>query len=137
MRKTSFLSFGFLLAAGFILACGLNHHQLQSITISPATADANDYPNGQVQFTATGTYIDGTHVKPLAAVWTPAPPWSETPQQPWPAITLDGTGLATCGSANPGTYMIVATAPVDPHFPLSQMTMTTPQASGAALLTCP
>jgi len=125
-----------LLIAFFMLACG-SSSQLQSISISPATADAKDYANGQVQFTATGTYADGSQVKPLTALWTPAPPWSLTPQQPWPAITLDSTGLASCGRANPGTYMIVATAPVDPHSPLLQMTMSTPQAGGTATLTCP
>jgi hypothetical protein len=125
-----------LLIAFFMLACG-SSSQLQSVSISPATADAKDYANGQVQFTATGTQKDGSQVKPLTALWTPAPPWSLTPQQPWPAITLDSTGLASCGSANPGTYTIVATAPVDPHFPLSQMTMSTPQVGGAATLTCP
>lgn len=137
MRKASLLSFTLLvLVAISMLACGINS-RLQSITVSPATADAKDYANGQVPYTATGTYTNGNQVKPLAALWTPAPPWSLTPQMPWPPITLDSTGLASCGTANPGTYMIVATAPVDPHFPLSQMTMTTPQTSGMATLTCP
>lgn len=48
-----------VLTASFALSCGASSHgpgQLQSITLSPATADAQDYPNG-VPFTATGYYI--------------------------------------------------------------------------------
>ena len=126
-----------LLGAVAMLACGTGHGQLQSITISPASADAQTFPNGQVQFTATAIYLDGTHIKPATALWTPGPPWSLAPQIAWPAITLDATGLASCGSAGPGTYTIFATAPRDPHVPLSQMTMTTPQMTGTATLICP
>ena len=126
-----------LLVPIIMLSCGSNHRQLQSLTISPATADAQNFPNGQVQFTATATYGDGTRVTAAAALWTPGPPWALTAQIPWPALTLDGTGLASCGSAGPGTYMIYATAPVDPHFPVSKLTMNTPQMSGTAQLTCP
>jgi len=133
MRKSPFLSLSLLLlVAGAMLACG-SHSQLQSITISPATADAKDYSNGQVQFTATGIYTDGSHVKPLTALWTPGFPWDVA----WPALNLDSAGLASCGGVNPGSYGIFASAPVDPHLPLSQMTMTTPQVGGNAMLTCP
>ncbi len=124
-----------LIAAG-LLACGSNG-RLQSLTITPATADAKDFPNGQVQFTASAVYSDGTHTKPAIALWTPGLPWALDPQVAWPAITLDGTGLASCGSANPATYTIYATAPLDRHLPLSKMTMATPQLAGTAQLTCP
>jgi len=126
-----------LLLAALMLACGINHGLYKSLTISPATADAKDFHNGQVQFTATATEINGTSVKPAPALWTPGPPWALNPQVAWPAIQLDQTGLASCGTAGPGAYMIAATAPVDPHFPLSKLTMNTPQVTGAAMLTCP
>jgi hypothetical protein len=45
--------------AAATLSCGSGSNasrQLQSITLIPASADAQDYPNGQVQFTATGYY---------------------------------------------------------------------------------
>ena len=42
----------FLLAT---LSCG-SSHQLQSVSITPSTADAQQFPNGQVQFTAKGTF---------------------------------------------------------------------------------
>lgn len=35
-------------------ACGASSHVLESVT--PATADAGNFPNGQVQFTAIGLY---------------------------------------------------------------------------------
>jgi hypothetical protein len=126
-----------LLVAALMLACGINHGLYKSLTVSPATADAQDFPNGQVQFTATATEINGTQVSPASALWTPGPPWSLGPLMPWPAIQLDQTGKASCGAAGPGTYMIAATAPIDPHSPVSKMTMNTPQVSGAAMLTCP
>ena len=47
-----------LLAAPFTLSCGAGQSQLKSITLSPATADAQAYPDGQVQFTATGYYVN-------------------------------------------------------------------------------
>jgi len=45
----TFLSF----AAWIALACG-SSHELQSITVSPASADAQNYPDGEVPFVATG-----------------------------------------------------------------------------------
>jgi len=137
MSKLRFvLPSSFLLAiAAAMLACGLNHGLYKSLTVSPATADAQNYSNGQVQFTAAGTEINGTQIKPATALWTVGPPWLLL--TPAPPIQLDQTGLASCGSAPAGIYMIVATAPVDPHLPVSKLTMNTPQVSGAATLTCP
>ncbi|HYM76446.1 MAG TPA: hypothetical protein VE377_10760 [Candidatus Dormibacteraeota bacterium] len=107
------------------------------MAITPASADAMNYPNGQVQYTATATFIDGGQVTPASALWTPGGPWTLTPQTPWPAISLNSSGLASCGTVAPGIYPIVATAPIDPNFPVSKMTMTTPQVSAMASLTCP
>jgi len=139
MSKFRFvLSSSFLLViAVFMLACSVNHNLYKSVTVSPATADAQNYPNGQVQFTATGTEINGTQVKLVAAFWTPGPPWAPAPALPMTGIQLDQTGLASCGSAGSGTIMIVATVPIDPNFPESKMTAGTPHLSGAASLTCP
>ena len=124
-----------LVVALSMLGCGSGkstHGQLQSISVAPATADAQNFANGQVQFTATGTYTDGSKVSPLTALWSQGSPWIKTVD----GIGLDSQGVASCLGA-PGTYPVGATAPVDPHMPLSQMTMTTPQVSGTAQLTCP
>src|ERR1035437_160972 len=74
MEKLRFvLSFFVLvLAASFALSCGAGQGQgqLQSITINPATANAQSYRNGQVPFTATGVYNNPSHtVTPLTANW--------------------------------------------------------------------
>ena len=118
-----------LLATVSILACGAGHGQLQSITISPPAA------NGQAQFTATGSYSNGSRVTPLPALWFTIRPWYNA-ANPVQFFNLDATGKASC-NGNAGTFTVVATAPVDPHFPLSQMNSTTPQVSGMAQLICP
>ena len=134
MRKLS-VSLAALLLVGTatsVVACG-NTRRLKSITINPASADARDFPNGQIQFTASGTYTDGSKVNPLGVVWSGGQPWT---LMPW-IIQLDSNGLASCGNAQPGTYTVFATAPLDPTFPLSKMNMSTPQLTTTAQVTCP
>jgi hypothetical protein len=120
----------FLLIAFFVLACGSSNvfnSTLKSITVTPATAGE------QAQFTATGTYANGRTVSPLSALWTEGNPWVSSLIFP-PGITVDATGFASCNRA--GTYTVEATAPADPHVPLSQLGPTTPQVSGMAQLSC-
>ena len=54
-----------------VLSCGTNHGPLKSISISPAVA------TGQSQFTATGTYSDGSIVSPIVVLWSEGNPWGE------------------------------------------------------------
>lgn len=52
-RHRLILSITFLGFVAYVaLACG-GSHTLQSITVSPASADAQNYPNGEVPFVAT------------------------------------------------------------------------------------
>jgi len=121
-----------LLVAWLIAACGANHipnGQLQSVTISPASA------SGQAEFTATGFYSDGSKVKPLPALWSDNNPW--VGNNILPKINVGANGRISCGSAPAGPYTIEATAPVDPHVPVSQLGPNTPQVHGTAQLTCP
>ena len=46
-----------------MLGCG--NSKLTSVNLSPAAADAQNFPGGQVQFTATGTYSNSSKVVPL------------------------------------------------------------------------
>jgi hypothetical protein len=68
-------SLGVFVAACFILSCGANQNtanqnRLASITLTPTTADAETFPDGQVQFTATGDYVNPPKVvTPLSATW--------------------------------------------------------------------
>ena len=52
-------SFGPLLLLSLAaVSCG--SHQLKSVTLQPASADAKNSPNGQVQFTAKGVFSDSS-----------------------------------------------------------------------------
>jgi hypothetical protein len=108
MEKLGFvLSFlALILAASFALSCGAGQGQgqLQSITINPATANAQSYRNGQVPFTATGVYNNPSHtVTPLTANWAAC-------QQGVPAseVSVTASGVAQCASGATGTYAIKA-----------------------------
>ncbi len=75
MRKLQFaLSLPALfLVSALVLSCGTGLRgsgQLQTITLSPATADAGSYAGGMVPFVATGVYVHPTHaVTPQPAMW--------------------------------------------------------------------
>lgn len=136
------LSF-FILAvvASLALSCGANSdpsssRQLLSITLSPATADAKDYPDGQVQFTATGHYNSAPYtVAPLSAGWGTCYQEATTSD-----ISVNRTGLAECASGAVGTYTVWAN---DVPYPLGAncLAMTACGGgcfvAGTAQLTCP
>ena len=102
MEKPRFiLSFlALVLAASFALSCGSSSQsQLQSITLSPASADAPE-----TQFTATGHYIHPS--KTL----TPQPTaWGACQQSaPTSDVSVTTNGLAQCASGAVGTYRVFA-----------------------------
>lgn len=119
------------------LSCGGGEtaRQLQSITLSPASADAQDYPNGQVQFTAAGNYKTPPRtVNPLSANWGACYQSASTD-----AISVSRTGVAQCQSGAVGTFTVWADDP-----PTSGMTCLAVTAcgggcfiAGTAQLTCP
>lgn len=135
--RSFFYSIFLLLLAITLLNCGLNHNKYRSLTVSPVSADAKDYPNGQVQFTATATLINGNQVMPANVLWTPNPPWTLTQQTPVSNIFVNSEGLTTCAKVGQGLYPVYATSPIDPNYPLAKMTMNTPQITAMAALTCP
>ena len=108
-------------------------HVLVSITVTPATADAQNFPNGQVQFAATGHFSDGTSA-PIQVRWFANPPFTSVVD----TFLLSSTGVGQCisGGIN-GNKTVSATAPTDPNLPLSQMTAFTNNVTGTAQLTCP
>jgi hypothetical protein len=115
-----------------MVACGGRPSTfLKSLTVSPTAAD------GQVQFRASGTRVNGSQLSSVAVLWWNSPPWTTNPTPL--GITIDENGNATCPT-NPvitGRFPVWATAPVDPNTPVSQMTAMTPQVVGTAQLTCP
>jgi hypothetical protein len=93
----------------FLWVC--QRHNCESITLSPASADAQQYPDGQVQFVVTGSYNTARlTVAPLPAEW------GACYQSPLPApateISIKPTGVAQCGIGALGTYLIWASEPL-------------------------
>ena len=104
--RLAFSVLALLLAAAIAPSCGSgsNQGQLQSIAVSPATADAQNYPNGSVPFQATASYVDPEHtVTPYAATWTACSQGSFTSD-----IVITQAGAAQCSSNAHGTYSISA-----------------------------
>lgn len=122
-----------------VVSCGGNSmmmmsaRQMQSITVSPASADPKNSGN-MVQFTAVGNFNMDPMMAATPVRWSVGNPFSA---QPVPAgVSVDMNGLAQCSGFN-GMIMIEATAPMDPNMPLSKMTMNTMNVTGMAQLTCP
>jgi hypothetical protein len=127
--------------ASLALSCGANsdpssNRQLLSIALSPATADAQDYPDGQVQFMASGYYNSAPYtVAPLSAGWGTCYQEASTS-----AISVSRTGLAQCAIGAVGTYTVWAH---DAPFPLGANCLAITACgggcfvAGTAQLTCP
>jgi hypothetical protein len=117
--------------------------QLQSLTVTPASADAQNFPNGQVRFTAMGTFnMAPMTVMSMQVRWSIGNPSAAQPMPMSmsagmsPAASVDGNGLAQCNGFT-GIATIQATAPADPNMPLSQMSSMTMTVAGMGQLTCP
>jgi hypothetical protein len=109
-RLRSFLlSLATAVAGWLALSCGASSisgliRQPQSVTLSPATADALDYLDGQVQFTATGHYSTVPYtVTPQPATWGAC-----DQNDPTTAVSVTMGGLAQCANGASGTYTIFA-----------------------------
>ena len=84
------------------MSCGSNSNSdrfLRSITVTPATADAQSFPGGQVQFTATGTFT----MPPSPDVLTFSSPYTGS-------FTVDDAGIATIVSSSGGTVTVKCAA---------------------------
>jgi hypothetical protein len=99
-----------LAAAAICLACSpAPTHQLESITLSPTSADAKDYPNAEVQFVATGHYnISPMTVTPLAASWGACSQQFATTT----AVLVSQNGLAQCAAGATGTFTVWVNDPM-------------------------
>lgn len=103
-----------LAVAAIALGCGSpsnsnnnqsNPGQVQAITLSPAVTDAKLYPNGEVQFVATGYYnTPPSPVTPLAVQL-----WGVCQNNvPTSEVEISKTGLAQCAEGANGTYSVFA-----------------------------
>jgi len=134
-------TFLFLVFFGLAIAgCGgsmmSSSRQMQSLTVTPASADAQAFPGGKVQFTAMGTFnmAPNTVMSP-PVVWSIGSPFSSPPVN-MPAASVDANGLAQCNSFV-GKVLVEATAPTEPEIPILQMTSMTSTVTGTAQMTCP
>jgi hypothetical protein len=103
----------------------------QSVSVCPAAADARNYPEGQVQFMATGYYgTPPVPVTPIQAFWGAC-----SQKAPTNAVLINNSGLAQCAADASGTYTVFASEPTTCN------TITACgggcQISGYAQLTCP
>ena len=120
-----------------IVGCG-SSRQLQSVTISPASADAQNFPNGQVSFTATGTFSKKPSPQKLTSkdvTWCGGSSSGVCVGNINPGVTVDPNGLAQCLPGFTGTVTILAGT--------ESSSMMNPDGGsqlkifGAAQLTCP
>jgi hypothetical protein len=117
------------LAACVELSCGGGSRQLQSISVSPASADAQNYPQGQVPFVATRHYNSSpASVTPLKANWAGISEFTVngmlTYRPVTDAISVNNTGVAHCAAGALGTYAVVAWDLQDPTLKVGCASMT-------------
>jgi hypothetical protein len=101
----------FLVALTLVIvsaSCGsgssMGSSQLQSITVNPPTANAQNYPNGEVPFEATGYYINPSRkITPQAASWVAC-----SQNAPTSDASVSSSGVGQCASGAEGTYNINA-----------------------------
>lgn len=119
-----------------LVACGSSSPRtLQTVSISPATADASQIPGGEIQFAATGYYNHNPRfVTPLTATWGAC-----SQNQPTTDITINPAGLAQCLPAASGTYLVWAFAPDGANATCTAINACGAgcgRVTGTALLTC-
>lgn len=140
MHRGALLSFALLVAlATLISSCSSGDANLGrvlfSVSVTPATADAHNFPGGQVVFTASGMF----NLPPSPAPLTFTAPYVGqfvvlNPTNPPATIaTVVSTGNSTvtvqCASEASGTVPVVASA--------SANNGTDTVITGSAALTCP
>ena len=136
MSKHRFLGslISLCLLCAVCFSCG-SSTGLNSVTITPATADAKSSPNGQIQFTATGKSHGSNQSVPVKVLWWNSQPWFDAPT-PANGINIDDNGVAMCTNLT-GTFTVWATAPKDQSILPTQMKQSTPQVTAVALMICP
>jgi len=103
---------------------------LESMALSPASADAQS-SQGQVQFTAIGTFSKAPSPAPVSFVTPFTGTWFSSNSN---VATITQSGLATCVSGAAGTVNIMATASTNSGTGTQE---TSTSVSATATLTCP
>jgi hypothetical protein len=93
--------------------CG-SGRQLQSVTLVPASADAKDYPGGQIPMTATGTYNQPPSPVLLTSneiVWCVGTSSGACNGNIASPVMVDLNGVAQCSGSLTGTATVLAGKP--------------------------
>jgi hypothetical protein len=109
----------------------MSNRVLQSMVITPAAADAQTSPSGQVQFSAMGTFSQAPSPAPVPFVAPYSGSWGTSDLN---VATIDQTGLAQCVPGAAGTITITAIASSNAGMGTQNMSTAV---SGTAKLTCP
>jgi hypothetical protein len=126
------LVFAVLAAAG----CGTSR-QLQSVTLSPASADAQNFAQGQVQFTATGTFNQKPSPVQLGSQdvsWCVGASSGQCAGNIFTGAIVDQNGVARCQAGFAGTATILAGQGKPAAIPDQGSQL---KVFGAAQLSCP
>lgn len=127
-----------VMCAAFVASgCG-SSRQLQSVTLTPASADAQSFSGGQVRFAASGTFSKPPSPVQLTGKdvqWCVGTSTGACVGNIDPGASVDQNGLAQCNAGFVGTANIlagnVASMPMNPDGGAQLKTF------GAAKLTCP
>jgi hypothetical protein len=99
-----------LFATLLISGCG-SSRQLQSVTLSPTSADAQSFPGGQVPFAASGTFSKPPSPSNLTSKdvqWCVGSSMGACVGNINPGATVDQNGVAQCNVGFVGTATILA-----------------------------
>jgi hypothetical protein len=137
MTPTGSISSIVIAAMGWLIvfstACGSSSTQnrvLTSMSVSPANADASNFANGQVQFTATGTFTMPPSPAPVTFTAPYSGSWLSSDSN---IATISQQGLAQCVSGASGSVTINAVASSNS----AHGTQMSTAVQGTATLNCP
>jgi hypothetical protein len=124
------------IACLFLLACG-GSSSLSSVSIAPSMADAQNFPGGKVQFTATGRFGMSSQNVPLTSkdvAWCVGGPNGICAGNTVVGSSVSTSGLAECLPGFSGTQTILAGRGTPSMNPDAGWQM---QVYGSATLNCP
>ena len=125
-----------LLSLLIAIGCGTSG-QLKSVTVSPSAADAKNFPNGQVAFSAMGVFGNSSMPQPLNnkdITWCVGTSAGACAGNINSGATVTANGVGACVPTFIGTATILAGKATPAMNPDGGAQMTV---FGAAQLTCP
>jgi hypothetical protein len=108
---------------------------LSSVNLTPGVADAKNFPNGQVQFIATGTYSGSSKVVPLTNLtWCVGTTNGGCKGFVVTVASVSSSGVAQCLPGATGTATVLAGSGGHAGLPDQGATLSV---FGSAQITCP